>query len=482
MNRMAILAVALTGAIGVSVGYFVPAKNQNPDPDPALGHDLTDVTFPKEVLDAVPANPPVAVPGRNEFLLGALDIANERETPTVAVDARGRVAIAWAAETGKDRRTIFVARSSDGGLTFGPPDALREVPVHRWSTTINGRAMAFSTHVLPRLVASGKTFALGWVEAIDGTADVRYRVAESFDGGGSFRNPTDVHGGGTVKPGFTALGAAQDGTLVAAWLEGRNDAQQPFLAVRPHDSSGFEPERLVYEGPAGKGICPCCDLAAVRLPGGSDLVAFRNNDENRRDIWFALAPRGGAFGPPAPLSEDRWVFNGCPHDGPALTLAGGRLHAAWMSAHSGRNRVYVASSDPENLSFRPAELHPGAAGSQGHPKLAANASNGVFAVWDESTGADAPEAAHATADDGQGHKHGHGHGPVLSGGGRTVMLAEATEAGEFGPARPVAPRPGAFQLNASVAPLPDGAALVVYNEIDTTGKRVMAVRVEKAGR
>jgi hypothetical protein len=334
--------------------------------------------------------------------------------------------------------------------------------------------MAFSTHVLPRLVATADSLYLGWVEAIDGGSEVVYYVARTDDGGKSFSEPVRAHDKSASRPGFTALSAAPDGTLLAAWLDGRNEGQQPFLGSWPALSEGFEPERLVFAGPEGKGVCPCCDLAVTRLPDGSDIVAFRNSDAGHRDIWLARAPRGGQFGGPSPLTLDLWSFEGCPHDGPSLALDRDRLYTAWMSAHTGRNRVYVASAPTSELTFTPHELSARTRGAQGHPKLALAGLAKLVAVWDESLD-DASPAPGAPGSQSTGH--GHANGPALSGGGRTIMLTVGNDSG-FRPASPVAPRPGAFQLNPVVAVGPDGVVLVVWNEIDTAGKRVVFARHE----
>ena len=139
-----------------------------------------------------------------------------------------------------------------------------------------------------------------------------------------------------------------------------------------------------------------------------------------------------------------------------------------MSAHTGRNRVYVASATTSDLAFTPHELSPGTPGAQGHPKLAKAGPDRLFAVWDESLDDAAPAPA---------SKAEHGHGPSLTGSGRAIMLAAGNDRG-FGPASPVAPRPGAFQLNPSLTVAADGAVLVAWNEIDTDGKRVVFVRRE----
>lgn len=463
MTRPMILVIALAGAAGLGIGWAASR--------PGTG----EAVQVRQALRPTPDSPPHATPAdpaRREFPLRREDVSNDRETPALAVDALGRVVLAWAAQSGENERTIHLARSADGGKTFGSPAAFRKVPIFRFASQSKGKAVSFSTHVLPRLVSTSEGLYLGWVEAVDGGPEVVEYVARSVDGGGTFEAPVKVHGKDAKKPGFTTLSAAPDGTLLAAWIDARNKTQQPYFAAKPAGSEGFEPDRMVFGGPDDKGICPCCDLAAARLPDGSDLVAFRNSDSGHRDVWFARAPRGGEFGPPSPLSSDRWKFEGCPHDGPSLALTADRLHAAWMSAHTGRNRVYVASSSSTELAFAPHELSPGSPGAQGHPKLIADGSGTVYAVWDETLDA-APEAKSAES--------GHKHGPVMTGSGRAVMLAASADGG-FGTAVAVAAQPGAFQLNPAITAGPDGAVLIAWSEIDTDGKRVVFVRREPAKR
>ncbi len=49
--------------------------------------------------------------GRSEFPLRPADVAEDRETPAVAVDADGRVLVAWATVSGENERTIHLVRS-----------------------------------------------------------------------------------------------------------------------------------------------------------------------------------------------------------------------------------------------------------------------------------------------------------------------------------------------------------------------------------
>jgi hypothetical protein len=449
MNRSLLAIVAAAGAVGMMLGFSL-AGRPKPSPSSNVTAKLPDF-----------AQPPAL---RREFPLLPADVKADRETPAIAVDAKGRVLLAFASQTGDLERTICLARSSDGGKTFSDPKPWRKVPIYKYASKSSGTkpAMTYSTHVLPRLVTSGDELTLGWVEAIAGGPKVVYYVARSLDGGATFSGPIAVHTDSTTRPGFTALATGPSGELDAAWL----DDQKPCASTKRPGSEGFDAEALVYAGPTGAGVCPCCDLALARAEGGPLFVAFRDDDNDRRDIKVARSSDRG-FERPVPVGDHNWTFKGCPHDGPALAIRGDRLIVAWMDAHNGLNRLYVADSDLASLSFQAHELAPDAKGSQGHPRLALDRTGRVLAAWDESL----DSAVVAPAESG----HAHGHAP--SGGGRSIRFASTTDGRTFGPSRAIDPRSGTFQLNPALAPLDDGTALVAWSELDTQGKRVVAVRV-----
>lgn len=433
----------------------------------ALGWLMFAERPPEVAAVSKPSSAPTAEPGpeptRKEFPLRPLDVQADRETPAVAVDARGRVLLAWASQTGDLERTLTLARSSDGGKTFADPVEWRRVPIYRYASKSKGKEVTYSTHVLPRLAASGDAIHLGWVEAIKGGPAVSYFVATSTDGGQTFSEPIAAQSPESVKPGFTGLAVAPDGSVLCGWLDGRAKGARPYSSVKPAQSEGFEGEHLAYEGPEGKGVCPCCDVAVAQGPDGARFVAFRNSDSGNRDIY--VAGPGGLVA----VAPDHWKLDGCPHDGPSLAIASGRLDVIWMDAHTGKNRVYLASSPPDGLAFKVRELDPTSTGAQGHPRLASTPDGRLIAAWDESIGEPPAPAA--------GGSHSHGHAAPLTGGGRSIRIATSNGEG-FGQARSISPKAGAFQLQPSIAVDRNGTALVAWNEIDEDGKKVVFARVE----
>src|SRR2546429_647596 len=111
-----------------------------------------------------------------------------------------------------------------GWLTFSNPNPPRPPPPPHVRTRV------------PRPDAAGAGLGLGGAEATDGAPAIRFLVARSHDDGQTFPTPAPAHGGDARRPGFTTLAAAPDGSLACGWIDGRNQAQQPFFSIWPADS------------------------------------------------------------------------------------------------------------------------------------------------------------------------------------------------------------------------------------------------------
>jgi hypothetical protein len=440
------LVLIITGVIGLAIGYTLTAPRRGvpaPPPNAATWEGDLRHEFPNrpEGVKDIGVTP-------EAFMKGL-------ETPAIAADGKGRVLVAFAADTGPLERTIRLARSGDGGRTFEEPKAWRKVP------RLNPDPRSAASDVLPRLTAVGDRIALGWVEALEGGAKTTYFVAESGDGGTTFSEPVAVKEPSASILGFTTLAAGPKGELDASWLEG----DKAFVASRPAGSLAFGPAVPVFEGSGDAKVSTCSDLALARGPEGPLFATFRETDADRLSIKIARSV-SGKFEAPAAVSEKPWNFKGCPRDGPSLTLKGDRLLVAWMDAHDGLNRAYVADSDNASLKFNPRELSPESKGSQWHPKLATDRAGRVRAVWDESIEPAKP------ADGGAAEFPA----PSVQ-GGRAVRIATATGGLAFGPSRVIDHKDGAYQINPSLATLDDGATLVAWDELDAGDRIVVVVRV-----
>ncbi len=101
------------------------------------------------------------------------------------------------------------------------------------------------------------------------------------------------------------------------------------------------------------GVCYCCKTALVGVAGGSIYAAWRHvYPGNLRDMAFTLSRDGGnTFAPPIRISEDKWMLEGCPDDGPAMVVdAQNRIHIVWPTLI---NQITAESAEPAEKNSSP---------------------------------------------------------------------------------------------------------------------------------
>src|SRR6185437_3795585 len=445
MNRskLGLLAVLVIG--GAASGVYLSGRGSR-EPQPAAAPSESDA-------------PRITA----RFTLYNFDAKDTVEAPDIAVGPNGDINLTWGSKTAAAERSVFFTRSTDGGQSF---DALRVVSKSGIYRSASKESKGgYERRATPHVAVKDESIVLSWSEALPDRSAMRMVVAASTDGGRNFALPQPVHSGTKANPTFTAMAAGPDGALACAWLDDRRGAQEPFAAIRRTPTAAFEPEVAVHS----KSVCPCCPLDSCFGPDGTLYVAFRNINDGYRDIAICRKKKDqAAFEGPFPVVSNAWKFDGCPHDGPSLVVIGATVHVVWMDARSGPQRCYYARASVGDMKFEARELHPNAPGTQGNAKLLADGLGGLYAAWEESLGVEAIEP---------GHHHGP---PKLGGSGRAIMLAHMpANASEFGSARAVAPKPGAFQTRPSLARRSDGDLFLAWMELDESGKAVVVAQVPR---
>ncbi len=264
--------------------------------------------------------------------------------------------VAWNA---KDRGTeIKLARSADGGRSFGPPVSLQSA----------GAAGDRGWHALA-LDAQGTAHVL-WLD--------HRGLAEARDGSGGAKAGEHQH-----KGEHDGVAMAQRSSLRYATVGTRRSADREITP----------------------GVCYCCKSAIVALDGQRLVSAWRHvYAGNLRDIAFTVSRDGGAtFTPPARVSEDGWAINGCPDDGPALAAdAAGGVHIAWPTVIPGdqpQGALFYASMQPSGGFAARVRVPTLGSPKPSHPQVAVDGTGRLFVAWDESI-AGVRTAAFAVADAG----------------------------------------------------------------------------------
>jgi hypothetical protein len=138
------------------------------------------------------------------------------------------------------------------------------------------------------------------------------------------------------------------------------------------------------------GVCYCCKTAMTVDTDGRVYAAWRHVFAgNIRDIAFTTSGDGGrTFAPPVRVSEDRWVLEGCPENGPTLAVdAKRRVHVIWPTLVRGASAseptlaLFYAMS-PDRRAFTARQQLP-TEGVPRHAWMSEGPGAELIVVWDE---------------------------------------------------------------------------------------------------
>ena len=137
------------------------------------------------------------------------------------------------------------------------------------------------------------------------------------------------------------------------------------------------------------GVCYCCKTGVVA--SGDDVLAVWRHvyPGNLRDIAFAASrDRGRTFAAPVRVSEDHWMIDGCPENGPTVTVAGAAVHVIWPTvvAGSGAGEPTMAlfhAVTTDHRTFCSRNRVPTEGATPKHPRATTLTDGRVAVVWDE---------------------------------------------------------------------------------------------------
>jgi hypothetical protein len=324
----------------------------------------------------------------------------QRANANVSIAADGAfVAAAWSAALAGGETDIFAAVSTDGGRVFGSPVRVNDVVGDARVTGEQPPRVSLAHH-------AGGVPGVAIVWTAKGANGTTLEEARSTDGGRTFGRAGVVPGSDAAgNRGWEALATDAHGALDAVWLDHRELAQDAaHMSAMHHEPGGGRPDgvamaqrsKLYFAALDGSvpphaitgGVCYCCKTALVSA-NGTLYAAWRHvYPGNIRDIAFTRSRDGGrTFAPPIRVSEDKWVLEGCPDDGPTMAVdREDRIHVVWptllQEAGKDPNLALYYATSVDGTSFTPRERMP-TEGTPHHPQIALDAAGRVVAAWDE---------------------------------------------------------------------------------------------------
>lgn len=97
-------------------------------------------------------------------------------------------------------------------------------------------------------------------------------------------------------------------------------------------------------------VCECCQTSAAMTPEGAIAVYRDRSDREVRDIHFVTRQQGNWSGP-RPVYSDNWEISGCPVNGPSVAVDGQRVAVGWFTGANDSPRVKVAFSNDAGATF-----------------------------------------------------------------------------------------------------------------------------------
>lgn len=305
---------------------------------------------------------------------------------SLATDAHGRVALTWVTRDshGQD---LWLSLSSDSGITFATP------------VRVNARRGSVSSFAECRPIATygpAGELLVAWSERRrDAPLVADLVVRASGDGGRTLGSPVavndDAEDGRAAFHGFPSFATLPTGGWFAVWMDQReqgSDAERSSSTSLFYASSNDGGQSWSDNRRLTARACAFCRATVLSDAAGLVVVAYRAAGGGVRDPALAVShDRAASFPLDTVLAADGWRLDGCPVDGPALTIDGADGgHYAWFTG-SGGGGVWLARWRADgSMSGLKRSLSDSLAGA-GHPRLARLGGATLIAV-EGRTGAD----------------------------------------------------------------------------------------------
>jgi hypothetical protein len=354
------------------------------------------------LLTAVAAGRAVPAANTTAVEIGVTGRANAH----ASVAAAGTfVGVVWAARAPEGVTDIHLATSRDGGRTFSAPVRVNRAP---GDASVSGEQPPRIALVASR--TGDPAIVVMWTAK--SPAGTHLVSARSADGGRSFRATPVPGSDASGNRGWESMALAPDGDPVAVWLDHRDVPPRPAGsgAGGSHQHGTAKPSshtdgaaraqfsQLFFarlNDPASAravapGVCYCCKTAVATGPDGSIVAAWRHvYPGNVRDIALTKSTDGGrTFTPPTRVSDDKWVLDGCPENGPAVAVDSANvIHVVWPTVVHG-----PAGTEPDlalfhaisrdGLRFSSRQRIPSGAVVR-HPQIVVGPGGVITIAWDE---------------------------------------------------------------------------------------------------
>lgn len=301
--------------------------------------------------------------------------------PSALFDKQGRAWVVWVYAG-----HVYVSQSNDKGQSFNSPVIVNTTPEKIYAKGENRPKIAFG----PK-----NEIFISWTKKLTQkrfSGDIRF--SRSIDGGKHFSNPITVNDHREITSHrFDALIVNKKGDIYVAWLDKRDllEAKKAgvkyngaalYYALSTDGGKTFKKNKKIADN-----SCQCCRVAMAIDKQQLPVIVWRHIFANNiRDHGIVNFSHNNLPNQPIRLSHDNWNIEGCPHHGPAISIASdGIYHMTWFNNAPDRHGLFYANSVDEASSFSIPFSFGNYDKAAAHPHVLSLGDN-VYIVWKEFDG------------------------------------------------------------------------------------------------
>jgi hypothetical protein len=278
-------------------------------------------------------------------------------TPQVVVDPSGNPIVVWVDERdpgaeGVQFEHVYMARSSDLGVTFRPSVRVDDVGVRRGAVT-DPLAVNLDNRWRPTVAIHGRRLFIAWADFRNYNWDI-YLSRPSLTQKRPAKNVRvdDFQGLERLNTDPTVAVMPKSGLVSVAWTDIRAreaDSNVFFTQATRRNASKFQPSRRLDDSRLG--FDPDTDTPStqahpdMRVAGDTLCVAWQDDRSGTNDVYFKRSLDAGvSFGVDERVDDTGTGPSG--QTAPAVavdTTAGARCYVVWEDTRNGNSDIYLAS-------------------------------------------------------------------------------------------------------------------------------------------
>lgn len=302
-------------------------------------------------------------------------------TATASFDKQGILWVAWYASG-----HVYLSRSTNKGKTFEQPITVNRAPENVYAKGENRPKIVFGKN---------NEIYLSWTQKLTQKRfSGHIRFTRSIDGGKTFSAPLTVNDHLEVTSHrFDALAVNKKGDIYVAWLDKRDllaakkagkkyNGAALYYAVSTNAGKSFHKNKKIADN-----SCQCCRVVMAMDKNQLPVIAWRHIfGDNIRDHGIVTFSKTNQANKAKRLSHDNWHIKGCPHHGPAISIANdGIQHVTWFNNAPDSHGLFYANSKNNAESFSKQVNFGDYEKSAAHPHVLSLGKK-VYIVWKEFDG------------------------------------------------------------------------------------------------